>query len=144
MQDLSPFAEIGFRHIVEDALAIVAGQPVDNDRRSYVLGDLIRLFRDAGRGSQIASHRTFFVGSDDKSAFDDFERLDRYLRHRYQSKLGRLLEDVSRTLDGLQKGAAVPDDARQTSQELLRELLDGMVRKHAYETASVSREVRMP
>lgn len=144
MQDLSPFAEIGFRHIVEDALAIVGGRPLDPNRRAYVLGDLIRLFRDAGRGSEIASRRTFFVGSEDKSAFEDFERLDRYLRNRYQNKLSQVLEDVSRTLDALQKDAAVPADARKTSQELLQELLDGMVRKHAYETAPVPREIRMP
>ena|SRR5712671_3599980 len=144
MEDLSSFADIGFRHIMEDALAILGNQQIDPNRRAYVLGDLVRLFRDASRGSQIASHRKFFVGSDDKSAFEDFERLDRYLRHRYQNTWGQLLDDVSGALDGLQKGVPVSEDARQKSQEVLQELVKGIARKHAYETAPAPREIRMP
>jgi hypothetical protein len=144
MQDLSSFADIGFRHIVEDALAILGNQPIDPDRRAYVLGDLVRLFRDASRGSKIASHRTFFVDSDDKSAYEDFERLDRYLRHRYKDTWGQLLDDVSGALDRLQKEVPVSADAKQKSQELLQELLKSIARKHAYETAPAPREIRMP
>lgn len=144
MQDLSSFADIGFRHIVEDALVILSDQPIDPDRRAYVLGDLVRLFRDASRGSKIASHRTFFVGSDDKSAYEDFERLDRYLRHRYQDTWSQLLDDVSRALDELQREVPISADAKQKSQELLQELLKSIARKHAYETAPAPREIRMP
>jgi hypothetical protein len=144
MQNLSSFGDIGFRHLVEDALAILGDQPIDPNRRAYVLSDLIRLFRDASRGSQIASRRTFFVGSEDKSAFEDFERLDRYLRPRYQDTWGQLLDDVSGALDGLQRETPVSVDARQKSQELLQELLESIARKHAYETAPAPREIRMP
>ncbi len=144
MQDLSSFADIGFRHIVEDALAILSDQPIDPNRRAYVLGDLARLFRDASHGSKIASHRTFFVGSDDKSAYEDFERLDRYLRHRYQDTWGQLLDDVSGVLDALQKGVPVSADAKEKSQQVLQEILTSIARKHAYETAPAPREIRMP
>jgi hypothetical protein len=144
MQDLSPFADIGLRHIVEDALAILGNQPIDPNRRVYVLEDLARLFRDASRGSKIASHRTFFVGSDDKSAYEDFQRLDRYLRHRYQDTWSQLLDDVSGALDGLQKGVPVSADVKQKSQEVLEELLTSIAREHAYETAPAPREIRMP
>ena len=51
---------IGFRHILEDGVAILAEKPsFDDQRRDYVLNDLAVLFDDARKGSELYERDTY-------------------------------------------------------------------------------------
>ena len=56
-------AEVGFRHVIEDALSVLSKHDIDPDRRSYVLEDLANLLRDASRGADLVNRRLLFLTS---------------------------------------------------------------------------------
>jgi len=70
---------VGLKHVIEDGLAILAGHPLNDKRREFVIRDLRDLLHQAIRGSHIASQSTLFLGESDREAFGSFTLIDRYL-----------------------------------------------------------------
>jgi hypothetical protein len=70
---------LGFRHLMEDGIAILQNQPVGPDRRKYVLDDLSELIGRANRGSDLFRNHALFVASGDRGAVESFSLFDRFL-----------------------------------------------------------------
>jgi hypothetical protein len=78
-EELTLAEAVGLKHVLEDGLAVLLGQPLAADRRDFVMRDLQTLLNQAIRGSRIASQSNLFLGEDDKLAFGSFALIDRYL-----------------------------------------------------------------
>ncbi len=122
-------AEVGFRHVIEDALSVLSKHDIDPDRRSYVLEDLANLLRDASRGADLVNRRLLFVKSDERNAFDTFSLLDRYLGYGIDSNWREKPPDARMAFTQLQKNMEVPEKARATAMALLRDLLTTLERQ---------------
>ena len=115
---------IGFRHVLEDGLAILSKQDhsIDIDRKKYVLEDLVSFLSKAVEGLSISSEQSLFVGSSEKNAFEVYLLLKRYLAHDadWTNKL-RLTESA---LCHLSQDVDVPADEQGAALELIENLLD--------------------
>ena len=116
---------LGFRHVIEDGLAILSGAEIQPDRRAYVLRDLAQLLVEAKRGSDLVQQSAFFVASADHSAFESYSLLDHYLgRTHDENQWTEMLRAAEVTLEELRKEAPKLNEAdKSTAENLLGELL---------------------
>lgn len=116
-------AGVGFRHVIEDGLAVLSREHLDPGRRKYVVDDITNLLRDASRGLELVNRSTLFVNSDERSAVDAFSLLNRYLGHGHGQDWGKQLPAAEKAFDELQKNSEPSDDIRAAAADLLQELL---------------------
>lgn len=130
MSETNLAAEVGFRHVIEDALSVLSNQDdIDHDRRSYVLEDLTSLLRDAIKGADLVNSNLLFVKSDERNAFDTFSLLDRYFGHGTDPDWRDKLPDAEAAFTQLRQNAEVSEKARATAIALLGELLTTIKRQ---------------
>ena len=119
-EDLSELASVGFRHVVEDGLAILSGQAIPAARQQFVLEDLARIAEQAGEVS--ATPPASMFRSSDREAHLLFS----LLIHRstppnvsWDEWLGR----AARAFRGLMDGLAVTQEERDAARSFLQEVL---------------------
>lgn len=134
---------VGFRHVVEDGLAILHNEDLAQDRREYVLGDLTALLEEAHKGVELIQKEALFAGSEFKRAMESFSLLNRYLRARYNDDLALKLEASKQALEGLRANTAIPEAVRSTAIEVLTELLSGMRREGGTGIPAVPEEISL-
>lgn len=66
---------VGFRHVVEDALAVLKGQALSQDRKHYVLSDLSKIISDAKVCSDSARVNTWYSAKSNRDAYELFSLL---------------------------------------------------------------------
>ncbi len=54
-------SDVGLRQVVEDALQILRGVELEDDRGEFVVSDLKNLFESASRGSELAEEESLFL-----------------------------------------------------------------------------------
>lgn len=116
-------SELGLRHLVEDAIAILRGGNFPDARRDFVLTDLQELFQKVVRGHELIASQSFFVGTADRGAFEAFSLLDRFLPTSQTDSVHAALRASAARLAELKDGHAVPPEARQESAEFLSKIL---------------------
>jgi hypothetical protein len=118
-------SNVGIRHVIEDSLAAITDQELDASRRNYVLSDLVDLLERALKGSDLVSRTAFFVGSEDRSAFEAFSFLGRYLGQ----VENRTLRHSLQALEAAQRGDVVSVDQRREAVAFLQQLLATLKRR---------------
>lgn len=116
---------VGIRHVIEDSLAALTDRELDASRRNYVLSDLVDLLTRALKGSELVAKTALFVRSDDRSAFEAFSFLDRYLGQVESPALRQSLQ----ALDAVRRGERVSNEQRQGTEVFLRQLLATLKRR---------------
>lgn len=132
------FSNIGLRHVLEDAIAILLGKHVDQQRRDYVLGDVLQLCQDAERGSQIASQRSLFIRSADEFALMRFSFIDRYLDFSTREQLMEQLRNLTVTLDALRRNKPIEPESRNLAVKFLEEFKQNLRRRGNMEPSARS------
>lgn len=143
VNESSLVASVGFRHIIEDGISILSDGNLDSERRKYVLEDLTSLLHEAMKGSDLVSRSSLFVRSDERSAFEAFSLLNRYLEHGYDPSWREKLPATERAFDHLKKNVGVSPEERTTAIALLRELLVRIKRQSGMEIPEQPEEIRI-
>src|SRR5665213_2097026 len=122
---------LGFRHLIEDGLAILNGRPISADRRDYVVQDLSQLVLQAKRGSELVRSNALSVATDDRSAFESYSILDRYWDRSHEEQWNQVLAKAGEAFDRLRKGTAanLSEDQRNAAANLLEKVLSGLTRE---------------
>jgi hypothetical protein len=134
---------VGFRHLIEDGVAILQNRPVDPNRRQYVLGDLSDLVLRARRGSDLVRNNALFVASGDSTAVESFSMLDRFLDEAESDHWKAILEQTQEALAQLQGGNLPPDQLRDAAVKLLGRILSGLTREPKPGIPSQPEEIRI-
>lgn len=117
-EDLSELASVGFRHVVEDGLAILEGRQVPAARQQFVLEDLARIAQEAGQVSAAPSASLFRA---DREAHLLFSLLIRSAPPGVA--MAEWLNRASRAFQGLIGQGAVSQEERDAARLFLQEVL---------------------
>ncbi len=120
---------LGFRHLIEDGIAILRDRPVEADRRKYVLDDLSELMVRAKRGSDLVRDHVLFVASADRSAVESFSVVDRFLEDAESDYWKSILAQSEEALQQLRSGDVPRAEAREAAIGLLQKILSGLRRE---------------
>jgi hypothetical protein len=136
---------LGFRHLIEDGLAILDGRPINPDRRAYVVKDLSQLVLQAKRGSDLVRSNALSVASDDRNAFESYSILDRYWDRSREEQWTQVLAKAGEAFDCLQKGVVrdLREDQRNAAANLLRTVLSGLIKEPKPGVSSQPEELRI-
>lgn len=119
-------ASVGFRHVIEDGLALLKEENLPDARRKFVLERLGRLLQEAARGREMIAKEALFVGSSSRSAYESYSLLERYL---HSSMWEKRLEASEQAIEELAGGSQVRQEAKRSAIELLEELLASLSRE---------------
>lgn len=122
-------ASVGFRHVIEDGLTVLSNRHLNPERRKFVIEDLMSLLRQAAKGSDLANKSLLFVKSEERSAFEAFSLLNRYLEHGYDPGWRDKLPAAEEAFTQLKNNADVSPDVRAAATTLLSELLTRIKRQ---------------
>ncbi|MGZ3308581.1 MAG: hypothetical protein ACXU8R_08695 [Xanthobacteraceae bacterium] len=134
---------LGFRHLIEDGVAILQGRPIGPDRRRYVLDDLSELVLRAKRGSDLVRSNALFVASADRSAVESFSVIDRFLDEAESDHWKAVLEQAEEALKRLRTGGIPQDQSREAAIILLQRILSGLTREPKPGVPSQPEEIRI-
>jgi hypothetical protein len=134
---------LGFRHLIEDGVAILQDRPVNPDRRQYVLDDLSGLVLRAKRGSDLVRNNALFVASSDRGAVESFSVLDRFLDEAENDHWKTVLEQAEEALNQLKVGNVPQEQLREAAIVLLRRILSGLTREPKPGIPSQPEEIRI-
>jgi hypothetical protein len=109
---------VGFLHVVEDALALLNGKKLSEERRTYVLKDLTKIISDAKDFSSVGQGNMRFVTSVNRQAYDFFSLLNE--EHEINGKpWPQLLTSAAGALRQLAKDAGTVNKAQREAAKLL-------------------------
>lgn len=134
---------VGFRHLIEDGVAILQNQPVGPDRRKYVLDDLAELIGRANRGSDLFRSHALFVASADRSAVESFSLVDRFLGGAESDHWKSVLAQAQEAFHQLRNGGVPGAEARDAAIGLLKKILSGLTREPKPGVSSKPEELRI-
>jgi hypothetical protein len=134
---------LGFRHLIEDGVAILQNRPLDPNRRQYVLEDLSGLLMRARRGSDLVRNNALFVASADRTAVESFSVLDRFLDEAESDNWKPILEQTQEALTQLQDGNVPQDQLRDAAIKLFGRILSGLTREPRPGIPSQPEEIRI-
>lgn len=121
--------DIGLRYVLESGLNTVRNvSPGATD--PDVLGSLVEIFSEAGRGSQNIQRREFLVGIEDRPAFDRFSLFFNYLKNSLQGDLPSRIHEAATVFQRVRDRVPVDPAEQERAAELVEKLLDSM-RKEA-------------
>lgn len=122
-RETNSLTSVGFRHVLEDGLAILAGQQLNQDRKAFVLQDLAQVLTEAKQCSDVARGQGWFLANANQEAFELFSILERSLA-REGKQWHALLDAAASVLQALAGGAAGLSDAqRQEATQFLKTIL---------------------
>ena len=118
---------IGFRHILEDGVAILSEKPsFDDERRDYVLNDLAALFDNAREGSELYKHDRYVFDPRVSGAVRSCAFIERHLTSREQPDLTGDLAIVSDVLRAIVGHKTVKQSDRDVARDILQEMLENL------------------
>lgn len=112
-------SDVGLRQVVEDALQLLRGGELEDDRREFVISDLKNLFESASRGSELAEEENLFFGVEDISAYESFSFVEQHVRHEFNSALRERLSEICNVFTKLYGNEVVSQEERGKSVEFL-------------------------
>lgn len=124
VHELESLSGIGFRHMLEDGLAIVTeGAELPNDRRQYILRDLAGLFNEARKGSDVFQRGEYHFDPTESTALSSFAFVERHLSQEGLASLSPNLATVCKVLRAIMDGEPVEQVERQVAGKILRDML---------------------
>jgi hypothetical protein len=130
--ELVSASNVGLRHVIEDGLAILSNHQLSDERRTFVLADLADLLGQASRGAQLASSASFFVGGDDRVAFDAFSLLDKLNSEANELDKENLRASAA-AFNALRTGNEVAMAEKRRAAVFLKKLLGSLERESSSE-----------
>ena len=122
--ELESLSGIGFRHMLEDGLAIVTGDAkLSDDRRQYILRDLAGLFDEARRGSDVFQRGDYHFDPTESTVLRSFAFVERHLSQEEPTSLSPNLATASKVLHAIMDSEPVEQAERQVAGEILRDML---------------------
>ncbi len=112
-------SDVGLRQVVEDALQLLQGGELEDDRREFVISDLKDLFESASRGSELADEESLFFGADDISAYESFSFVEQHVRREFDGALRERLSEISKVFTKLYGTEAILKEEKEKSIEFL-------------------------
>ena len=124
LPELESLSGIGFRHMLEDGLAIVISDAeLPSDRRQYVLHDLAGLFDEARKGSDVSRREDYYFDPTESTALRSFVFVERHLSQEGLGSLSPNLATACKVLRAIMDDTAVEQADRQIAGEILRDML---------------------
>ena len=124
INDLGSLGGIGFRHMLQDGLAIVRDQAsFPTERRRYVLSDLADLFEDAQKGSDVFQREEYYFDPLESIAVRSFAFIERHLSFHERPTLSGDLATVCRVLRAINAGESAQPSDRKIAESVLQEVL---------------------
>ena len=120
--------DVGLRHVLEDGLAILSRSELDPGRRQFVLDDLMQLFGDALRGSELLDRTSLLVASADRYAVETYSLIDRYIRSEDPAAVRQDLETSLAAFGALREGRQVQHAEKRKAISFLRQVLTTLER----------------
>jgi hypothetical protein len=120
---------LGFRQLVEDGLIILRDGRIRPERRQYVLEDLSQLILQGKKGSDLMRNNALFVATADRTAYDSFSLLDRFLDQAESEYWKEILDRAEQALNQLQANKPLPEEQRKAAIVLLQRILAGLIRE---------------
>ena len=117
---------IGFRHMLEDGLAIVVREEeveLPPKRRRYILTDLADLFDEATKGSEVYEREEYFFDPNESAAVRTCAFIERHLSPRGRPRLKGDLATVSKVLRAMMAYEPVEQSDRKVASQVLKEML---------------------
>jgi len=105
---------VGFRHVLEDGLAILGGKTLERDRQEFVLRDLAGVISEAKRCSDLVQGQSWFLANANQEAFELFALIER-LTSGEDRPWTNLLDSAATTLQALAAGKP-PLTAKQVQE----------------------------
>lgn len=128
---LASSKDLGLQHVLENGLALIRDEPIDEERRTQVLESLIKIFSEANRGSQVIQAQNLLFAASDRPAFERFTLFFRYLKDPFGNDLPARLLEAAIVLTKLRDGCLDDEDQRARVGELIESLLAAMEREIA-------------
>ena len=125
--EIENLSGIGFRHMLEDGVAIVTGgAKLPDERRQYVLHDLTNLFDEAYRGSHVFQQEPYHFDPADSTDLSSFTFVERYLSEREPVLISQNVESVRNVLSAMRAGETVDQAEGQIAGDILCEMLKSL------------------
>jgi hypothetical protein len=134
---------LGFRHLIEDGVAILQDQPVAAARRRYVLDELLELIGRANRGSDLFRTNALFVASAERGAVESFSLVDRFLGGAESDHWKSILTQAEEAFDRLRNERVPAVQEREAAIELLKKILSGLIREPKTGVPNRPEEIRI-
>jgi len=128
---LAPSRDLGLELVLENGLAVIRQDPIDESRRRQILDRLIEIFSEADRGSQALKARNLLFAAEERPAFERFTLFFRYLKDSYGDDLPRRLSEAVGALTELRDGNLRDNAKRASAGELIEGLLAALQREIA-------------
>lgn len=123
-------SSLGFRQLIEDGLAVLRDEPISAERRAYVLGHLEKLISQASQGSELIRSRALSVTPAERSAYESFSVIDRFLADAEEAHWSSVLKQTEAALNRLQReDAPVTPDQRNAAMALLEKILSVLAKQ---------------
>jgi hypothetical protein len=134
MIDLSsrPGATVGLRHVLEDGVALLDRQHLENRRQGFVIQDLTNLLEQAAKGGKLTEGSGLFASAGDASAFEAYSLVFRYLRDAYAEALATRLGEAYATFRKLSLRQPLQDPERAMARHFLDQMLVRLNGDEAY------------
>ncbi len=121
---------LGFRQLIEDGLAIIRNEPMGSQRRALVLNDLSDLIFKAKQGSDLVRNSVLSVTPAQRSAYESFTLLDRFLNQAESEHWNMILDQSEKALFELRKTTPqLTEQQRDSATALLTKILSGLNRQ---------------
>lgn len=116
-------SEISLQHVLEDGLALAENRLDEPEARESAIAGVKLLFGQATRGYQIVNKKALFIKANEKTAFDTFALMFKYLDRTYREDLSAQLSKTTEVFNELSTGQDVPADGLDESAKFLRNFL---------------------
>lgn len=138
-----PAMDLALQHILQNGLAVVRDEPLEETRRTSVLRALVQIFKDANRGSETLGARNLLLAVEEPPAFERFVLFFRYLNDSIGQDLPSRLSEATTVLTAIENKANLNADAKKRVADLIQDLLSAIARDSALKQLGSPREVRM-
>ena len=129
---LASSKDLGLQHVLENGLALMRHQPLDDEaRRIQVLDNLIQIFSEADRGSQALRSQNLLFAVEQRPEFERFALFFHYLEDTFGADLPSRLTEAAAVLIELRNGPVDDETKRGRAAELIESLLTALRQERA-------------
>ncbi len=128
---LASSKDLGLQHVLENGLALMRHQPLDEARRIQVLDSLIQIFSEADRGAQALRSQNLLFAVEQRPEFERFALFFHYLQDTFGANLPSRLTETAAVLIELRVGPVDDETKHDRAAELIESLLTALQQERA-------------
>lgn len=127
---IAPYKDPGLWSVLENGVAVLKGEEMEDGHRALVLECLVSIFSEADRGASVVAGQNLLVMSGDTAAIEQFSLFFDYLAGPLGDDLPARLNEGHALLKGMAAGQVAAPELRVRTREMLEALL-GQLQKAA-------------